>query len=181
MDNQQYSQPLGEILQQSGLISASQLEVALYDLHNYPGMRIGEAITSRGWIQQITADFFVEHCANCIAQKPKYPLGFYLQKAGLLSLKQTEEILQEQPRSLVRFGSVAVIRGWLKQKTLDFFLVSLFPAKATQSSIMKKYIDPVTLTDYPLPQKNNFKIEKELNCKKTLIGEIDYEDIPWID
>ena len=181
MNTKQHHQPLGEILQQSGLISQYQLEVALYDLSNYENMRLGEVIASRGWIKQNTADFFADHWLDCLVQKPKYPLGFYLQKAGLLTFKQTEDILQEQPQTLIRFGSIAVLRGWLKQKTLDFFLISLFPAKAVQSSVMERYVDPVTLTDYPLPKKKSPKINEEFDSKQTLIGEIDYEDIPWID
>lgn len=180
MDNQQFTQPLGETLEQAGLICSSQLEVALYDLQNYGGMRIGEILCSRGWVTETTVNFFAEQWQECLLANPKYPLGYYLQKAGLLNYQQTETILEEQPHSLIRFGSVAVLRGWISQKTLDFFLMNLFPIKAKEPSIMKRYTDAVTLVDYGFPHQKESMINKEFDSKQTLINEIDYEDIPWI-
>jgi hypothetical protein len=48
-------------------------------------------------------------------------LDYYLQQAALLDEKQIKIILQEPKQLWVRFGSVAVLKGWLKQETLDFF------------------------------------------------------------
>ena len=179
MNNQQFTQPLGETLKQSGLISPAQLEVALYDRQIYTEMRIGEIFSSRGWVEQATADFFAEQWSNCLAEVEKYPLGFYLQKAGLITCKQAEEILKEQPRSLIRFGSLAVIKGWINQTTLDFFLVNLFPLEATQSSTISSLDSKVTAGS-TLIENGNLLTKEALDSQPTVIDEIDYEDIPWV-
>lgn len=184
MDNQQLIKPLGETLKQSGLISLSQLEVALYDRQVYTEMRIGEILSYRGWVEQNTADFFAEQWSNYLEETEKYPLGFYLQKAGLITNIQTEEILQEQPRSLIRFGSLAVIKGWINQKTLDFFLTNLFPLQATQSSIMSSLstqaIKAPSSREGSSRESTSQTTSQELHHRPTKRNEIDYDDIPWV-
>lgn len=119
--------PLGEILQDAGLITAPQIQVALNDQKHYQEMRLGEILALRGWIKQDTADFFVEEWFKSIARRPKHPIGFYLNRAGLLTEQQIQLILQEQNKSLQRFGTIAVSQGLIKQNTVDFFLKNLFP------------------------------------------------------
>ena len=122
--------PLGETLKDAGLISTPQIEVALHDHQYYQDMRLGEILASRGWIKQETADFFAEEWVNLINQRAKHPLGFYFKKASLLNDTQIRSILEEQRQNLLRFGSTAVIKGFLKQSTVDFFLENLFPEQA---------------------------------------------------
>ena len=55
----------------------------------------------------------------------KQPIGSLLQQAGLLSQEQIEEILQAQAQSYQRFGDLAVQQGWIKAKTVDFFVEEL--------------------------------------------------------
>ena len=164
-----YIKPLGKLLQDASLISEAQLQVAVYDRHNYQDMRLGEILASRGWIEQDTADFFAEEWFKIIAELPaEYPLGYYLNQAALIDDTQIESILEEQKQTWMRFGSIAVLRGWMKQDTLDFFLNNLFPAASQESAFIGKRTNYIT---------------EEAKLDEGVIAEpdIDEEDIPWID
>ncbi|NJM86696.1 MAG: hypothetical protein HC847_05305 [Hydrococcus sp. RU_2_2] len=136
-------QPLGKILQQADLVTANQIDVALEHQSEYPDLRIGEILALRGWIKLETADFFAEHWSNLLQQQPKQPLGYYLQKATLLDEEQISELLSEQTKIEkrmgvnLRLGAIAVLKGWLKQSTLDYFLKHLFPEHQSESALSK--------------------------------------------
>ncbi|MCC0176516.1 hypothetical protein I4641_05925 [Waterburya agarophytonicola K14] len=121
--------PIGEILQEAGLITNPQLEVALRDQTYYQDMRLGEILAVRGWIKQNTADFFVQEWFKLVNQRIEHPIGFYLQKAGLLSEQDIKAILLEQHRYSLRFGDTAVQQGLIKPDTVNFFLQNLFPSQ----------------------------------------------------
>ena len=123
-------QPLGKTLKDAGLITASQIEVALYDQQYYKDLRIGEILAMRGWIEQNTADFFCEQWFYLIDRKQVKPLGYYLKQAGLLTERDIQLILNEQKKQALRFGTTAVMSGLLKQQTMEFFLRNLFPFQA---------------------------------------------------
>jgi len=153
---------LGETLKKAGLISDSQIQVALTDLEYNPSLRIGEVLTLRGWLEQQTADFFADEWQSLVEQFEKYPLGYYLVKSGLLTGEQTYLILREQKRLWIKFGSIAVIQGLITQDTLNFFLDGLFPGTSSEPpAIGSKSKSPKVL--------------------EQATEEIDYDDIPWID
>ena len=129
---------LGETLQQAGLITNSQIQVALVDREYNQELRIGEILAIRGWIEQQTADFFADEWQLLLEQQNKYPLGYYLEKSGLLTTGEIDLVLQEQKKIWVKFGSVAVLKGLLEQNTLDFFLNSLFPLRSAESPFVTK-------------------------------------------
>ena len=126
--------PIGEILQDAGLITSPQLEVALRDQIYYQDMRLGEILALRGWIKQDTADFFVQEWFKLINKRIEHPIGFYLQKAGLLSEQDIKVILLEQHKYSLRFGDTAVKHGLIKPNTVEFFLQNLFPSQLRQPS-----------------------------------------------
>lgn len=121
------NKPLGEILIEAGLISASQLEIALQQQQEEI-RRIGEILASHNWIKQQTADFFAERWAKLLEEKPKKPLVYYLRDSGLLNENQIAAILaeQKQQKKPIRFHRLAVERGYIKQITVDFFLANIF-------------------------------------------------------
>ncbi len=121
------------MLQEAELITSGQLEVALHE-QQYFEMLLGEILAQHGWIRQETADFFVESWPMLNQKSVQHPIGHYLQLAHLLDETQVQTILQEQKKIGVRFGSVAVLNGWLKQETLDYFLRSLAPNELKQSA-----------------------------------------------
>ena len=146
MSNLNLVKPIGEILQNAGLITSSQIEVALHDQTYYHDLRLGEILALRGWIEQDTVDFFVKEWFSLINQQENHPIGFYLKKASLLSEKQIQMILVEQNQTCLRFGATAVLKGFLKQDTIDFFLENLFPNRALSSSYITRHIEMSTAT-----------------------------------
>jgi hypothetical protein len=113
-------------LQQAALISSAQVEVALRDRVEYPELRIGEILALHGWLKAETADFFAERWPLLITQQWVYPIGYYLKEAALLEKIQIDNILFEQRRrkTWLRFGELVVQKKWLKQTTIDFFLLA---------------------------------------------------------
>ncbi|MBE9174823.1 hypothetical protein IQ225_05030 [Synechocystis salina LEGE 06155] len=127
------SKLLGEILRDADLITEAQIQVALQD-QQYSPLLIGEILVVRGWLHQETADFFAESWPRMVKTRDRRPLGYYLQQAYLLQEEQVSLILEEQRKLGIRFGSVAVLKGWVKQKTLDYFLENLIPEAKTTSA-----------------------------------------------
>jgi len=121
------NRPLGEVLIEAGLISASQLELALQQQRN-DSRRVGEILASHNWIKQKTADFFVEKWTPLLRQKQKKPLVYYLRHSGLLNEKQIAMLLREQKQQEkpTRFHRLAIERGYIKQLTVDFLLANIF-------------------------------------------------------
>jgi hypothetical protein len=143
---------LGEILQEAGLVSPAQIQMALQDQSIYEDMRLGEILALRGWVKQETADFLVERLPIICKQPNKKPLGIYLKEAALLNDEQIKAILAEQQQlhldRRTRFGKLVVIKGWLKQSTVDFFLDRL-SARAEQDQVYISQTVLRTMTDRP--------------------------------
>ncbi|ELR99206.1 hypothetical protein [Gloeocapsa sp. PCC 73106] len=129
---------IGEILQEADLISPAQIETALMDQKYHQELHLGEILALRGWIKQETADFFAQQWYDKIASPQKRPLGYYLMEAGLLNEQQIEAILKEQQTNWLKFGAIAVLKGWLKKTTVDFFVGNLFPDRKTDSIYAKQ-------------------------------------------
>ncbi|MGF1479363.1 MAG: hypothetical protein ACFB4I_07710 [Cyanophyceae cyanobacterium] len=140
-------EPLGEVLQQAGLVSAAQIDVALRDQLQYRDLNLGEILSLRGWLKQKTADFFVEQWALFLNTSTRYPIGFYWQQAALLTEDQVNTIVQEQQDQPIRFGVLAVMKGWLKPATRDFFLERLF-SMSSQSPFAERCLAPTLILDF---------------------------------
>ncbi|MDZ8052356.1 MAG: tetratricopeptide repeat protein [Aulosira sp. ZfuVER01] len=146
--------PLGKVLQQADLISSEQIEIALKEQTQLAGLRLGEILAAHGWLKQETADFFSQQWPALLKQKPRQSLGKYLKDAGLLNEQQIKIILAEQPQKKLRFGELAVLKGWLKPTTIKFFLENLAledqmqheevstPDSPTQAERLQKLIVP---------------------------------------
>ena len=123
--------PLGEILVEAGLVSLAQIEIALQE-QSQSNLKIGEILALHGWVQQETADFFVEKWATLLEKRQKQPLIYYFKEAALLDDQQIATLLKEQKeqqkkqKKKIRFHNLAVERGYLKRITVDYFLASLF-------------------------------------------------------
>ena len=160
------SELLGQTLKKASLISCSQIQVALIDGEYDRNLLFGEILALRGWIKQQTADFFADEWQPLIEHNKRYPLGYYLVKAGLLTREQTYSILEEQKQLWIKFGSIAIVRGLITKNTLDFFLDSLFPGVSLESpAIGAKY-----------KNQQEVSVDNKINEEK-----VDYDDIPWID
>ena len=131
--------PLGEILQEADLISSSRIELALQAQTQYPHLRLGEILAMCNWLKPQTADFFAKDWFNLIKHEHREPLGYYLRQAALLNESQIERVLAEQRETGIRFGTVAVLQGFIKSTTLDFFLMNLFPNELNVSPFINMY------------------------------------------
>lgn len=118
-------QPIGQVLQQAGLLSAAQIEQALQYQAEHDRLRFGEILASQGWVKPETVDFFVEQLPDLATTSQHQPLGYYLKSAALLDDDQIHAILTHQSKTGLRFGETAVRNGWLKQETVDLFLYYL--------------------------------------------------------
>lgn len=158
--------PLGEMLQEAGLITTPQLEVALRDQNYYEEMRLGEILALRGWIKQETADFFVQEWYRLTNKRIEHPIGFYFQKAGLLSEEDISKILLEQNQLSLRFGDTAIKQGLIKPHTVNFFLQNLFPSQLKVKGNLEQEqakIDKDTITQKDITYWVNLSSDKVTN------------------
>lgn len=124
---------LGVILREAKLVSGEQIEMALRYQRKYPEMRLGEILELQGWVKEKTSRFFAKDWSKLIAMKERKALGYYLERAGLIEKEDIKRIVEEQEKSNIRFGTVAVIKGYIRPETLDFFLFYLFPEELGES------------------------------------------------
>ncbi|MGL4882153.1 MAG: pentapeptide repeat-containing protein [Waterburya sp.] len=154
-------QPLGQLLNEAGLISAQQIEIALrYQLINNSELKIGEIFASRGWIKQQTADFFVNKWNYLINQEPKKPLVYYFREAALLDENQINSLLEERNHSnpKIRFHHLAVKKGLIKLQTVEFFIENLLaPTKGHQSVTNSQFTTPYELLKNYIRGETNFQ------------------------
>ncbi|MGF1492032.1 MAG: hypothetical protein ACFBSC_06155 [Microcoleaceae cyanobacterium] len=135
--------PMGYILKKAGLLSADELATALsiQQAQEFP-QRLGKIIADQGWLPQQTIDFFVERLPQ-IGYCSKLPIGQYLKQAGLLKDWQISSILAMQHQQLpsgMKFGEIAVARGWVCQETIDIILHHL------QGGQSEELISPVEVS-----------------------------------
>jgi N-acetylglucosaminyldiphosphoundecaprenol N-acetyl-beta-D-mannosaminyltransferase len=122
--------PVGELLQQAGLLSELQIQQVLEEQASGKNLRFGEILASRGWLRQETIDFFVEGLPLISISTQRQPLGYYLKQARLLDDAQINTILAEQQQLNLPFGEIAVNKGWLKPETIDSVLNYLISSTA---------------------------------------------------
>jgi hypothetical protein len=122
--------PLGQILQQAGLLNQVQVDLILRDQTTYGyGLTFGEILVLRGWVKQETCDFFVSRWSaiqSAVQQGTDCrKIGEYLLEAHLLDARQIQAILRDQRMRNLPFGQIAVAKGYLRQETLDFFVQNI--------------------------------------------------------
>lgn len=124
-----------DTLIQAGLLNEVQVQVALYDKTINPDMRIGEILALRGWIAEETVDFFELLWDMRRKQFDRENIGQYFVEARLMTMAQVDDVLEEQRASPLRFGEIAVLKGYLKHETVRFFVKHLFPDKLQVAKI----------------------------------------------
>lgn len=185
---------IGEILEEAGLISSPQLETALTvqsRSSHFP--KLGEIITSQGWLKQKTIDFLVDVFSVSDLSKylPRQPIGYYLKEAGLLSQEQIDSIMEDQQRLGIKFCYLAVIKGFLRPKTADFFLDSvaqIFASSSTQVRPVNQNQDDKVQTvmldnnSYEEIVKEQDLSLNEFDDELSLTGDSEIQSSPiWID
>ncbi len=114
--------PLGDLLREAHLISASQLSAAMRAKDQSP-MLLGEILMQKGWISPQTLEFML-HLNEISLAIPtgRSPVGEYLKLAGLVTENQIQEALQYLKRHRLSFGMALVELNSISESTLDFFL-----------------------------------------------------------
>ncbi|ACA99579.1 MULTISPECIES: hypothetical protein [Cyanophyceae] len=171
-------QLIGEVLEDAGLISEAQLQTALFDQQIYSDLKFGEILTLRGWIRQPTADFFAKYAKQELILIDSKRLGDYLLEADLLTTEQLALILDEQRLNHMLFGSLAVLKGYIPQKTLNFFLRRILNQHVGDRRFWQTTHHPKT----SLAQQPNAKATQPPLSKETLntAKETDPTEINWI-
>lgn len=108
--------PIGEILQEAGLLSAVQVnEILQWQTTQYSNLRFGELAVLKGWLRQETIDFVLSYTRS---------VDQVLREARLLLTVSIDEILENQNNQdrYLQIGELAVLKGWLKQETMNFVL-----------------------------------------------------------
>ncbi|MGK7943205.1 MAG: hypothetical protein AB4058_01900 [Microcystaceae cyanobacterium] len=178
---------LGELLRQAALISQDQLQLALIEQANYNNLKIGEILALHGWVSQETADFFAGQWVNLLHSSQRYPIGYYLEKACILNERQIQRILSEQKRLNLRFGEVAVLDGFLKPQTRDFFLNNLSQRRVSQPSQPKSRHSKSRHSKSRHSKSRHSNNESAMELAQQMIAEmsphelaIEADLVPWI-
>jgi glycosyltransferase involved in cell wall biosynthesis len=118
--------PIGQRLKQAGLISEDQVStiLAAQQAANQP-LRFGEILVQQGILPAETIDFFANTLPPFEILTSEQPLGYYLKLAKILNDRQIDAILAEQHQTCLRFGEVAVRKGWISPETLEAILKKL--------------------------------------------------------
>ena len=114
------NKPIGEILEEAGLINREQLKLVLAEKELYPQFKLGEIISLHGWLKQETVDFFVEQIQT-MALNEKISIAKYCFYSGLLTQKEMDSLIIEMAQSGTKFSSLVVSKNLIKQKTINFF------------------------------------------------------------
>jgi hypothetical protein len=183
---QRESLRLGEILHQADLVSPQQIQVALGDQKQYSHLKIGEILVLHGWVSEKTVEFFAQQWSDLLNQAKSYTIGYYLKEASLLSEQQIQRILAEQKRMNLRFGELAVLDGFLSQKTRDFFLEHL-TSNIAQNPSERSIRPPSKNQQKNLANESTIAILNDIRNRFSentteieATEEIDLENIPWL-
>ena len=120
--NDLVKKPLGQVLAQAGLISDFQIRKALDIQSKDDQVRFGTILVSQGILKQKTVEFFAEELPALSQESEIQPLGYYLQEAALINKQQIEILVEEQKQTGMLWGELVLQKGWLKKKTINFFL-----------------------------------------------------------
>lgn len=185
----------GEILQEAGLISSEQIKIALEVQRQCVALRIGEILALKGWLKQETVDFLVTVCLeNQIITSNSKPIGYYFQKAGLLTEEQINNVLKDQKKLGIKFCYLAVMKGFLKEKTVNFFLANignkLIECKKNNTQYKHKSQTETVIGDPDFYESirdqetiiNDLDLRKIINNQTSSSQDIEIEYSPiWID
>ncbi len=114
--------PLGEILQQAGLLSPQHIRQTLKIQQQHQEHRFGEILVQQGYLPPETVRFFTRDLPDLVQSDRKLRLGDYFDRAGLLKPDQIMETLQQQSLTQRKFGEIITQKGWVNPKTLDWFV-----------------------------------------------------------
>ena len=117
-----YRLPMGQLLQEAGLLSQEQVRMILAAQAQARQRRFGELVVEQGWLPSATLNFFADQYPQLARQQRHQPLGQYLKAAALMTDDQIKTVLTEQDLYGGRFGEIAVTKGWVPPGTVNLLL-----------------------------------------------------------
>jgi exopolysaccharide biosynthesis WecB/TagA/CpsF family protein len=117
--------PLGELLQQAGLLSPQEVRYFLRLQEQHHQYRFGEILVEQQRLRQTTINFFVNDFPQLVKTQDlayNLRLGDYLDYAGLLDRHQIQTILRLQSQTSQKFGQIILEQGLINPRTLDWFV-----------------------------------------------------------
>ncbi|MGF1490093.1 MAG: hypothetical protein ACFBSE_23645 [Prochloraceae cyanobacterium] len=146
-------------LNQAGLLSEPQIEIALRDCDRHDDFTIEEIIILRGWLKQETLAFFLEQIPELIDRPQKLSLAECLERSALVSKENIAKLLNYQQETGNTLAALAVELGYIKQSTLDFFVNYIIAPDPENSSVSKSPNNSETIFE-PTPELESIE---ELN------------------
>jgi len=124
-----YALPPGELLQHIGLLDNSQIAKVLQaQKEEFSALQFGEILDKWGWVKKETVDFIIEEFPPLLTSQKPIQFQDFLTKAKLLNEEEIKAIAQQETATGLTFAEIALQRGFIKQKTLEWF-ASLQSAK----------------------------------------------------
>jgi N-acetylglucosaminyldiphosphoundecaprenol N-acetyl-beta-D-mannosaminyltransferase len=117
--------PLGELLQQAGLLNPQEIRYFLRLQEQHHQYRFGEILVEQKRLRQATIDFFVNDFPQLVKTQDlayNLRLGDYLDYAGLIDRSQIQTILRLQSQTSQKFGQIILQQGLIEPRTLDWFV-----------------------------------------------------------
>jgi exopolysaccharide biosynthesis WecB/TagA/CpsF family protein len=117
--------PLGELLQQAGLLSPQEIRYFLQLQSAHQQYRFGEILVEQKKLRQETINFFVDDFPQLVKSNDvshNLRLGDYLGNAGLLDRYQIDDILKLQSQTSQKFGQIILKKGLVNSQTLNWFV-----------------------------------------------------------
>jgi glycosyltransferase involved in cell wall biosynthesis len=118
-----YRRQIGQLLKEAELLTEMQVNdiLVMQCSKQYSDLKFGEIAVLKGWVRP--------EIINSILTLNK-PIGQLLREAGLLTEVQINDILRTQDiqHGGLRFGEVAVLKGWVHPETINFVLGKYEPA-----------------------------------------------------
>jgi hypothetical protein len=106
------------------------------------------------------------------------PIGKYLVEAGLLNGDQIQVILTDQQATGMRFGEIAVARGWVKEQTVEWIMRRVIEperqAQEAKRSVVSEPIKAETTLKQPYLIRRDLPISKPLPSVKSSDSEVNW-------
>ena len=100
-------------------------------------------------------------------------IGSYLVEAGLITQAHIDVVLADQEATGMRFGEIVVLRGWLKEQTIEYLMEKIVlperEVNATRSSVVPKIKQNITSKE-SLANKQTFSFDTTF-----------WENDSWVD
>ncbi len=147
LKKRKHEKPLGEVLNQQGLVNEAALDEALTEQKELRDRRVGEIIAEKAEVPQIVVEQAIDN-AHKNGKKPKARVGDILAEAGLVTNQQVEEALQEQASGKrKRIGLILIEKGLITEDQLLEALAHKFGLKVID--LEETQIDPQALKKVP--------------------------------